>query len=169
MTEHWTTIESAIARQTFLDEIGDGDPTPDEPSRDIHLLDLLEHIKENGGATLRTSDNGHLFHEPEIEGGFVVAVNPGDDCVLNLNRLCGDGEIEGGFVVTSERVMFDVDIMNFASSIPRGQYFGAWIDGSRLVLDAVQIVEDLETALSIGRANGQDAIWDRENFKEVRV
>lgn len=163
MTEHWTTIESAIARQTFLDEIGDGDPTPDEPSRDIHLLNLLEHIRENGGATLRTSDNGHLFHEPEIEGGFVVAVNPGDDCVLNLNLLCGSP------FVTQKRVMFDVDIMNFASSIPRGQYFGAWIDGPRLVLDAVQIVEDLETALSIGRANGQDAIWDRENFKEVRV
>ena len=162
MTEHWTTIESAIARQTFLDEIGDGDPTPDESPRDIHLLDLLEYIRENGGATLRTSDNGQLFHEPEIEGGFVVAVNPGDDCVLNLNLLCG-------FFRTSKRVMFDRDIMDFASSIPRGQYFGAWIDGSRLVLDAVQIVEDLETALSIGRANGQDAIWDRENFKEVRV
>jgi hypothetical protein len=124
---------------------------------------LLEHIRENGGATLRTSDNGHLFHEPEIEGGFVVAVNPGDDCVLNLNLLCGTA------FCNQKRVMFDRDIMDFASSIPRGQYFGAWIDGPRLVLDAVQIVEDLETALSIGRANGQDAIWDRENFKEVRV
>ena len=162
MTEHWTTIESAIARQTELDEIGDGDPTPDEPSRDIHLSDLLEHIRENGGATLRTSDNGHLFHEPEIEGGFVVAVNPGDDCVLNLN-LCGS------LFVTPDRYTMEKRVAYFASSIPRGQYFGAWIDGPRLVLDAVQIVEDLETALSIGRANGQDAIWDRENFKEVRV
>ena len=59
MSEHWTTIESAIARQTELDEIGDGDPTWDwQANHDSQ--DWRDYQVELQEATLRATSYDHI-------------------------------------------------------------------------------------------------------------
>lgn len=60
MSEHWTTIESAIARQTELDEIGDGDPTWDWQAYDDNSQDWQDYRAELQEATLRATSYDHI-------------------------------------------------------------------------------------------------------------
>ena len=49
--------------------------------------------------------------------------------------------------------------------------FGGWLDEKtgRYYWDATVICEDLQTALDLGRRNGQIAIFDLENLQEIRL
>lgn len=48
---------------------------------------------------------------------------------------------------------------------------GGWFNkkDNQFYYDCVMIVEDLETALEIGKANEQEAIFDLNRFKEIRL
>lgn len=46
---------------------------------------------------------------------------------------------------------------------------GGWKEGDRFYYDCVMLVEDLETAIKLGKANEQIAIFDLTNGNEIRL
>ncbi|WP_432482574.1 hypothetical protein [Kineococcus esterisolvens] len=49
------------------------------------------------------------------------------------------------------------------------RYFGAWIDGSRLVLDVSVIVRDFSDAVALAYQHGQQAIYNLARGEEIRM
>ena len=49
------------------------------------------------------------------------------------------------------------------------EYVGAWVDGSDVVFDISTIVPGYWDAVALGRVTQQDAIYDIERGKEIRL
>lgn len=62
-------------------------------------------------------------------------------------------------------------VLQFISKTPAVTCVGGWLDTSSglYYFDASYIVEDLETAKSLGIANGQIAIFDLNTLQEIRL
>jgi hypothetical protein len=48
-------------------------------------------------------------------------------------------------------------------------YYGSWVDGDILYIDAVDIIQSRATAVHVGKLRGEEAIWDLAEGKEVRL
>jgi len=123
-------------------------------------LDFIDAIRRNEGATMRP--NGEDLGGQKL---FAVAANPGDDFVRALP--------EGVDVITP-------DIMRefrakFADDLAKPDHnLGGWVrtnkDGTKeAVLDVARTDLGREDAMKLGKKNGQDAIFDLENYEELTV
>ena len=63
------------------------------------------------------------------------------------------------------------NVVKYVSEHPEVNAFGGWYnsDNNMYYFDATVIVNDLEAAKELGRANKQIAIFDLSNLKEIRL
>lgn len=63
------------------------------------------------------------------------------------------------------------NVIKYVSDHPEVNAFGGWYNrkNNMYYYDATIIVEDLETALELGRVNKQLAIFDLANLQEIRL
>jgi hypothetical protein len=120
--------------------------------------------------TLITSDLIDLYDAVFTRGGFTV-------------RFDTDGALipaAAGYAVsaTDEQwsVPADAPFADFASSVerlhalyPTANAVGGWVDGERLYLDPVEIINDRATAEVLGRLRNQIAIFDLSTSEEIRL
>lgn len=120
--------------------------------------------------TLITSDLIHLYDDLFVQGGFSV-------------RYRADGSlapVESGYAVsaTSEQndVPADLPFADFAACVesmharfPEANALGGWVDGDRLYLDPVEIIDDRATAERVGREREQIAIFHIDTQEEIRL
>lgn len=62
-------------------------------------------------------------------------------------------------------------VVRYAKEHPEVNAFGGWYnsENGKYYYDATIIVEDLEKAIELGRANNQIAIFDLANMQEIRL
>lgn len=62
------------------------------------------------------------------------------------------------------------DVLSWLDSEPAAEYVGAWhdVDGT-IYLDVVDVIDDLDTAVRIGRERGEIAIFDLATLTEIRL
>lgn len=108
-------------------------------------LNILARTLQEGGGTFQ---NG-LDVSDQLESGFVVggiipsSVQPADAHNTIVNEL--------------------IELSDKYSLI------GTWLHEDEIHIDAVEIVDNLEDALALGKARGELAIWDVANATEVVV
>lgn len=63
------------------------------------------------------------------------------------------------------------NVVKYVSEHPEVNAFGGWYDSENNMyyFDATVIVDDLATAMELGRANKQIAIFDLANLKEIKL
>ena len=64
-----------------------------------------------------------------------------------------------------------VNVIKYIAEHPKINAFGGWYnsENNRYYFDATVIVDDLASAMELGRINKQIAIFDLANLKEIRL
>ena len=108
---------------------------------------VLQDIAEHGGST-RHPDTGAV---PTT--GYAVSLRPEDE----LRAPC-DANLDAVF-------------RHWLAGRTMGsdEYVGAWVDGSDVVFDISTVVPGYWDAVALGRVTQQDAIYDIERGKEIRL
>lgn len=101
---------------------------------------LRRRLLVDGGATLDAATLTPLG----AGRGYVVGLVDGD--AASLPATATGREI--------------VDALRRIAAANRAAVVGAWVDGGRIYLDPVEIVDDLRDALDRGRARRQVAVYD---------
>lgn len=52
---------------------------------------------------------------------------------------------------------------------PETGYVGSWRNGTKVHYDPAAVVNDLDEAIRIGKANNQKAVWDFKNQREIAI
>lgn len=113
-------------------------------------MNYSELIQNNGGFSLN--------HRNEIpKGGYMVSLKGFERIIRNYRDYPADDLNE---LCKSYRTQIQ-------TTLPR--YFGGWVDGDDLYLDASLNVQFLETALEFARYNEQLAIYDVVNQTSIKV
>ena len=109
---------------------------------------VLQDIAERGGST-RHPDTGAV---PTT--GYAVSLRPEDE----LRVPASDANLEAVF-------------RHWLAGRTMGsdEYVGAWVDGADVVFDISTIVPGYWGAVALGRVAQQDAIYDIEHGKEIRL
>lgn len=108
-------------------------------------LSIIARTLQAGGGTFQ---NGYDVTD-ELESGFVVggvlpsSIQPADAHNTIVNEL--------------------IELSDNHSLI------GTWLHEDEIHIDVVEIVDNLEDALALGKARGELAIWDVANATEVVV
>ena len=106
--------------------------------------------------------------------------------LLGIAAACPDGytvnartlqPVENGFAVAvaDTQNSFDQDglkkVIEFAHNNKSVNAYGGWYDteSKKFYFDAVIIVNDLETAIKLGKQNKQKAIFNLNTFEEIRL
>ncbi|MEV4033716.1 hypothetical protein [Streptomyces umbrinus] len=117
---------------------------------------------------LVTSDLIDLYDAVFTHGGFTVRFN-------------ADGTLTpaaSGFAVSATDEQWSVpsalSFADFAAAIERlhalyPTAMGGWVDGQRLYLDPVEIIDDRAKAEFLGRLRNQIAIYDLSASEEIRL
>lgn len=110
----------------------------------MNASDILAQTLANGGGTFAADGTTPT-------DGFAVAIHEGTFARLTVHQT-DDGPVvaESAFVR---------DLARLAAAYP-GAMVGTWVDKGTLHLDPVLIVPTLSQAFAIGRATGQQAIYD---------
>ena len=133
----------------------------------------LEYIKDNGGCTLaivgdKPIHNNHLLEIVDFTAhrqAYSVAMFHGDDLRISNYLVCDDDLLH----------MIIRAFMRWVRSQSSHAYFGAWVDGDDLVLDAALVYIDdfrysaYDNAMHMAMNKQQDAIYDLIECKELRV
>ena len=134
----------------------------------------LEHIKNNDGCTFAIvgdiNDRNIENHSPTLEivdfsekdGAFSVAMFHGDDLRISNYLTCDDDLLH----------MIIRTFTRWANERSAHAYFGAWVDGDDLVLDAALVYTGFsayDNAMHMAMSKQQDAIYDLIEYKELRV
>lgn len=91
------------------------------------------------------------------------------DRIIPLSPSSGYSVGTGLVVVCPPRLFHDALRMMMAQ-YGHGQTYGTWIDGQgRIVIDAVMLHTDLQSALAHAKANLQESIWDFGGNRELKV
>ena len=122
----------------------------------------LEHIKSNGGCTLFISGDIPTLEIEDFSAhtsgtAYAVAMFHGDDLRISNYLLCDDD-------------LLHMNIRAFARWARKQSihaYFGAWVDGDDLVLDASSVTYDREIAEEIAEEHDQYAIYDLINHEVI--
>ena len=123
---------------------------------------VLEHIKDNGGCTLFISGDIPTLEIEDFSShtsgtAYAVAMFHGDDLRISNYLLCDDKLLH----------MIIRAFTRWAKEQSPFAYFGAWVDGDDLVLDASRVSYDREIAEEIAEELDQDAIYDLINFEVI--
>tara|TARA_R100000329_G_scaffold70736_1_gene61727 strand:- start:8725 stop:9195 length:471 start_codon:yes stop_codon:yes gene_type:complete len=132
----------------------------------------LEHIKSNGGCTFGILHNEIDYYpfNPDTfmfinkdfsthRQAFAVAIHLGDDLRIANYLLCDDH-------------LLHLIIENFCQWVQYqspSAYFGAWVDGDDLVLDATEVLHYIDDAFEVAVRFDQYAIYDLINDEVIRV
>ena len=114
-------------------------------------MNYAELIQNNGGFSLNhrneSPTSGYMV---SLEGFERIIRNYRDYPIEDLNYLCKNFRLSLADTVES-------------------RWFGGWVDGDDLYLDASINVQFLETALEFARLNKQLAIYDVVNQTSIKV
>ena len=118
----------------------------------------LEYIKDNGGCTLKIAfPHFEIVDFKTHRQAYSIAIFHGDDLRISNYLLCDD-ELLHLIIEAFTRWARRQSIFS---------YFGAWVDGDDLVLDASRVSYDLEIAMEIAEELDQYAIFDLINFEVI--
>ena len=122
----------------------------------------LEYIKNNDGCTLFISGGIPTLEIEDFaahtsNSAYAVAMFHGDDLRIKNYLLCDDDLLH----------MIIRSFTRWARDQSIHAYFGAWVDGDDLVLDASRVTYDREIAVELAEEFEQDAIFDLINFREI--
>ena len=114
-----------------------------------------------------------MFNELITNEGFTYI--PNEDVFINNGNYLdysrySVGKLEGDFF----EIIFDNNhelkfglirginaVMDYLVSIGEDTpMFGGWLDGNRLVIDPIELINDLDAAKKLGNENNQDSIFD---------
>ena len=113
--------------------------------------EIVKLTLANGGLTINPR-NGEVYNG---QGYAVGGVLPSVTVPVNSDWH----EMVKDFVLSNAEIFLN----------GRPVYLGTWIDGDVVWLDASEIYEDLDTALTVARERGEKAIWDFANQREIYV
>jgi hypothetical protein len=99
---------------------------------------FAETLKHGGGTFRATTLATH-----KARYGFAVSISRGSATVCDLD--------EDAVVAALERVQ---------QAFPDAPWIGTWVNEGRVVIDPVVILWDKESAFTVARALGQEAIYD---------
>ena len=109
---------------------------------------VLQDIADHGGST-RHPDTGAV-----PTAGYAVSVRHEDE----LRVPVSDANLDGVFRHWLAGRTMGAD-----------EYVGAWVDGADVVFDISTVVPGYWDAVALGRVAQQDAIYDIERGKEIRL
>ena len=103
-----------------------------------------------------------------------IAINNKEGFTVNAANL---QPVKSGYAVavadTQNSFGFEglANVVKYVSEHPEVNAFGGWYnsDNNMYYFDATVIVDDLEAAKELGRANKQIAIFDLANLTEIRL
>ena len=103
-----------------------------------------------------------------------IAINNKEGFTVNAANL---QPVKSGYAVavadTQDSFGFEglANVIKYVSEHPEVNAFGGWYnsDNNMYYFDATVIVDDLEAAKELGRANKQIAIFDLANLEEIRL
>ena len=119
----------------------------------MNLLNVFNRIVENGGATYNlytgelNPDNGYMVAQKGFEKVFAFDSNPNAFSEQIKSYLTKD---------IMDQISNRIDL-----------YLGFWLHEGKIYFDIVERIDSLETALTEGKRNGQKAIYDAANKKEI--
>ena len=116
----------------------------------MNVFDIVLKVERDGGVTL-TPD----LEEFDVDNGYMVS--------LSGYELRVDDNGHGWAIITAVLPVYQEIAEN------RLAYIGLWKDNDKIYLDISTHVIDRDEAIEFARVNGQIAIWDVENGKEIRV
>ncbi|WP_327396993.1 hypothetical protein [Streptomyces phaeochromogenes] len=119
---------------------------------------------------LVTSDLIDLYDAVFTHGGFTVRFNADETLTPAASGFAVSATDEQWSVPSA------VPFADFAAAIerlhalyPTANAMGGWVDGQRLHLDPVEIIDDLAKAEFLGRLRNQIAIYDLSASEEIRL
>ncbi|WP_405956925.1 hypothetical protein [Streptomyces phaeochromogenes] len=119
---------------------------------------------------LVTSDLIDLYDAVFAHGGFTVRFNADETLTPAASGFAVSATDEQWSVPSA------VPFADFAAAIerlhalyPTANAMGGWVDGQRLYLDPVEIIDDLAKAEFLGRLRNQIAIYDLSASEEIRL
>lgn len=138
----------------------------------MQYIDVLQRIREKNDVleniAATTVDNGggtyqHKTGAPvTLRDGYVVGVaNIAEVCIADLA-----GPNRRDSVADIRTYLWGV----WPETLPKSaQYVGTWISDGVLYVDAVTVYRDREQALAAARRNGERAIYDVANGRDIRA
>ena len=122
----------------------------------------LEYIKNNDGCTFAIVGDIPTLEIEDFSAhtsgeAYAVAMFHGDDLRIKNYLVCDDDLLH----------MIIRSFTRWAKDQSPTAYFGAWVDGDDLVLDASRVSYDREIAVELAQELEQDAIFDLINFREI--
>lgn len=116
----------------------------------------FSHAQGAGGITIKADKSGY-----EPKDGYVVATSAKWGYIIEDARHKSDAELRAEIRAYKVR---------HAGLLSRKEnYLGLWLnkDDGNLYLDVSEVVDDLETAKTLGASRDQKAIWDIRNKVEI--
>lgn len=110
----------------------------------------------------------NLVHELALTGGFSYNVNTGESNPLTGYMVSLSGcEQQFFFDDFDNRDLKNYFFSHSEQFAKQEVFFGGWLDGNVVYLDASINIQDLEEAIFLGISNNQKAIFDCENNKSI--
>jgi len=110
-----------------------------------------------------------LIASLHIAGGFTYSINGESTPAAGYAvSLFGREEIHDLRAITPAAILRYI-AGNLDALQCDGNYFGAWVDGSRVYLDVSTITPNRDAAITLGRINEQLAIYDLEGGNSIRL
>lgn len=108
---------------------------------------MIRYTDQHGGGTF----DSRTLAPVELPDGYAVALGPGTAAVLNGSRRALRLAVEG-----------------VRRAYPDAPYIGTWRDAEGVIhLDPVVVLPDRASALALGRALGQLAVWSFADESEL--
>jgi hypothetical protein len=120
----------------------------------------LEHIKSNGGCTLLVSGDIPTLEIVDFTAhrqAYAVAIFHGDDLRISNYLLCDDNLLHMIIRAFTRWVQYQSP----------SAYFGAWVDGEDLVLDASEVLHHIDDAFEVAVRFDQYAVYDLINHEVI--
>jgi hypothetical protein len=139
----------------------------------INFADLLPRTDEvehliaetlaNGGGSFFPMYLDSLITE---HGGYMVSINPGRGIVLPLDEFSPS---RVSVWIANNRTYIDNANYNGTVLGHGFKLFGTWVNDGMVHLDVTTLVNDLDSALRLGREHNQLAIYDLANGCDITI
>lgn len=120
----------------------------------------LEYIKDNGGCTLKIAfPHFEIVDFKTHQEAYSIAIFHGDDLRISNYLLCDDNLLHMIIEAFTQWVQYQSP----------SAYFGAWVDGDDLVLDASEVLHNIDDAFEVALGLDQYAIYDLIGHEVIPV
>lgn len=110
-------------------------------------LNLLDAALADGGGTF------YADGDPFTRNGFIVG-GKAPSLVISADTAIGPD--------TTEMVARWIDDN-------RSRMYGSWLDNDTIYIDAVDVYDDREQAIEVGKLRGEKAIYDMASGEDIRL